>query len=118
MAQKIFFTLQNISAVLMMGLCFGIIWGTQKAIGTSGSSPAPVAASNVAPEREPSDAPTVPDAPTAPTLDLIADDELGATLQVRATYLLQVGRDSGSAGNPDRKRIVREQLACFQLFRN
>ncbi len=99
MARKIFFTPQNISAVLVVGLCFGVNWGTQKAVGVGGGD-APVTATKTADA-----APIKPVATDATPLSgmgnmgpfLIADDELGASIQVRATYLLGVGRDNGNA---------------------
>jgi hypothetical protein len=40
MARKIFFTPQNLSTVLVVGLCFGVNWGTQKAGGIGGTEAA------------------------------------------------------------------------------
>lgn len=102
MARKIFLTPQNLSAVLVVGLCFGVHWGTQKAVGIGGTevetvtSAAPETATTDAAETSPEPV-SVVDPDTSPSLSLLADDELGASIQVRATYLLGVGRDSGNA---------------------
>lgn len=99
MTRKIFFTPQNISAVVVVGLCFGVNWGTQKAVGIGGEvadSPAQsLPEEAMAPAANPAAADS--DDESGPQLNLIADDELGASIQVRATYLLGVARDSGSA---------------------
>lgn len=115
MARKIFFTPQNISAVLVVGLCFGVNWGTQRAVGMGGDDP-PTAETFT--PITPASAPTT----TAdgdlepPPINLIADDELGATIQVRATYLLGVGRDSGNARNwlEQRRNDVQWELNEFR----
>lgn len=100
MTRKIFFTPQNLSAVLVVGLCFGVNWGTQKAVGIGGTETAeeateytPIKTAAAPPVALTSSA----DSDPQPALSLIADDELGASIQVRATYLLGKGRDSGNA---------------------
>jgi len=119
MARKIFFTPQNISAVLVVGLCFGVNWGTQKAVGIGGNEVAeeatdyrPIKTASTPPVALNSAATSEP----PPALSLIADDELGASIQVRATYLLGVGRDSGNAKHwlDDYQNSVQWELNHFR----
>jgi len=120
MTRKIFFTPQNLSAVLVVGLCFGVNWGTQKAVGIGGTE----AAIDDATEYTPIRTAAVPlplnqteaDSPATPTFSPVADDELGASIQVRATYLLDVGRDSGNARTwlEERRNTVQWELNEFR----
>ncbi|MEM6837674.1 MAG: hypothetical protein AAF609_12560 [Cyanobacteria bacterium P01_C01_bin.120] len=106
MTRKIFFTPQNISSVAAIALCFGASWVTNRAMsGMGGVNPEPASFTPITKEATVATPEIAAEADTAGlVLDLIADDELGATIQVRATYLLKVGRDSGNAKNWLEKR--------------